>query len=72
MTEQQPKQWRLPQLRLYSVEEIDRLYAVNAELLAALKALVDYEDEPAPFGTYGREIMDNAVAAIAKATGVWP
>jgi hypothetical protein len=36
MTEQQPKQWRLPQLRLYSVEEINRVYAVNESLLGLL------------------------------------
>ena len=46
------------------------LLAAAPELLAALEAVLTYEDDrPAP-GTFGAEIYRNAQAALAKARGL--
>jgi hypothetical protein len=45
--------------------------AVNAhdDLVAALEAVIDYEDVMLPAGSYGEEVHNKARAALAKAKG---
>lgn len=45
-----------------------RLIAAAPDLLAALRALVEYEDDAPPDGSRGAEVYNQARAAIAKAT----
>ena len=50
-----------------AADEIERLRAVNAELLAALCQLVaDYEDTPDPTDTDGQAVFERARAAIER------
>ena len=59
----------------WAAEEIDRLRDINAELVAAFEASLDYENitHPHEFPYWraahprGAELYDNARAAIAKA-----
>ena len=48
--------------------EMVRRYNAHEELLAALKALVEYEDDAPPEGSKGAEVYAQARAVISKAT----
>lgn len=50
------------------MREVVRRYNAHEKLLAALKALVEYEDDAPPEGSKGAEVYAQARAAIAKAT----
>jgi hypothetical protein len=61
---------RLRALEFATRDENERLRALNAELVAALKRLVaDYEDVPDPTDADGQAVFEQARAAIAKAEG---
>ena len=58
-----PGRWTKPR---YAAAELRRLHAVNAELLKALKQMLEvWEEDPA----YGATHADKARAAIARAEG---
>ena len=45
------------------------LIAAAPELLAALKAIADYDEGSSEEGTYGSEVLERCRAAISKAEG---
>jgi hypothetical protein len=53
-----------------ALEELERLRATNAALVAALEALVRYDRDPSGYAEdHGTKLLRKAVAAIAAAKG---